>query len=273
MVTATKLVGILNITPDSFSDGGKFNSKESAIKHLENMLINGADVIDIGAESTRPGHIKITAEEEWKRLENILPELIFTIKKFNQKFNKEVKSSIDSRNFSTAKKSYESGIDVINDVDGLRDEKMVDFIASRNATTILMHCEPVPSIDGAIINKNVNLTSEIINWAKNKISYLEKKGVKKSQLIFDLGIGFNKDAMQSIRILKNIDEYRALKLPLYIGHSRKSFLKAINFREFGELNVDEKTLIISKYLIKKNIEFLRIHDVASHRKILQNFHQ
>ncbi|MBM5782997.1 MAG: dihydropteroate synthase, partial [Pelagibacterales bacterium] len=268
MVKTTKIVGILNITPDSFSDGGRFNSKESAIKHLENMLLNGADMIDIGAESTRPGHIKITAEEEWQRLENILPELVFIIKNFNKKFNKEVKSSIDSRNFSTAKKSYEAGIDVINDVDGLRDENMIDFIASSKATTIIMHCEPVPSVDGAIINKNVNLTSEIINWAKNKVSYLEKKGVKKSQLIFDPGIGFNKDAMQSIRILKNIDEYRSIGLPLYIGHSRKSFLKAINFREFGELNVDEKTLIISKYLIKKNIEFLRIHDVAQHKQII-----
>jgi len=246
----TKIVGILNITPDSFSDGGKFNSFDDALNHLKQMLEEGADMIDIGAESTRPGFTPVEEKEEWRRLEKILPEIIFEVKKFNQK---------------TAKKSHKLGVDIINDVDGLIDDRTVELIAKKNITTILMHNLPVPEVKGALINKHINLTNEIIKWAQEKISYLEKKGVKKSQLIFDVGIGFGKDALQSIRILKNIDAFRILGLPLYVGHSKKSFLDAINFSDFHLPNENydkaKKTLIVSKYLAKKNVDFIRVHDV------------
>lgn len=257
----TKIVGILNITPDSFSDGGNFTSLDSALNHLNEMLLDGADVIDIGAESTRPQATPINAEEEWRRLQKILPVIIEQVKKFPKK----VKTSIDSYHFETIKKAHELGIDVINDVSGLRDEKIVEFIAAKNIETILMHNLKVAPIDDVLINENLNLIAEIIAWGKTKIAYLLKKNVKKSQLIFDPGIGFGKDALQSIKILKSIDSFRILDLPLYIGHSKKSFLEKINFSAFGEnLDRGEKTLIISKYLIKNNVEFLRVHDVKSH---------
>ena len=159
---AIKLVGILNITPDSFSDGGKFNSFEGALNHLEQMLEEGADMIDIGAESTRPGHIAVAPEEEWKRLEKILPAIISEVKNFNQKFGKKVTTSIDTRHFLTAKKSYETGVDIINDVSGLVDEEIIDLIAKNNIATVLMHHLPVESIPDAVINKNLNLTAEIL---------------------------------------------------------------------------------------------------------------
>jgi dihydropteroate synthase len=258
----TKLVGILNITPDSFSDGGKFNSPDNAIPHLKTLLEDGADMIDIGAESTRPGFTPVDVKEEWRRLEIILPQIVLEVKNFNQKTGKNVTTSIDTRHFETAKKSYELGVDIINDVDGLIDDRTIELIAENNITTILMHNLKVPPIDNVIINKHINLTDEILKWAESKISYLEKKGVKKSQLIFDVGIGFGKDALQCIRILKNIDSFRVLGLPLYVGHSRKSFLKAINFCDKNNpLNNDQKTQIISKYLSAKNIDFVRIHDL------------
>jgi dihydropteroate synthase len=267
----TKLVGILNVTPDSFSDGGKFNSLENAIFHLKKMLNDGADMIDIGAESTRPGFTPVSVEEEWKRLQELLPKIIHEVKNFNHENNKKVTTSIDTRHFETAKKAYELGVDIINDVDGLIDDRTIDFIAQNNITTILMHNLKVPAIEETLINKHLNLIVEIIKWAQEKISYLIQKGVKKSQLIFDVGIGFGKNSLQSIRILKNIDEFRVLELPLYVGHSKKSFLEAIDFSEIGE-NLDraEKTLVISDYLIKKNIDFIRVHDVEKNKFLIHN---
>lgn len=193
----TKLVGILNITPDSFSDGGKFNSSENALSKLKEMIADGADMIDIGAESTRPNSTPISTNQEWQRLEEILPELIAEIKKYPH-----LQSSIDSYHFENIKKAYELGIDVINDVSGLVDDRIIDFIAEKNITTILMHNLAIHANPEIIVNKNLDINREIITWAEEKISYLEKRGVKKSQLIFDPGIGFAKDAAQSINILK-----------------------------------------------------------------------
>ncbi len=222
-MSKTKIVGILNITPDSFFDGGKFDAFESAIAQTKKMIAEGADVIDIGAESTRPKAVPIGFDEEWKRLEKILPAVIFEIKNSSRK----ILTSIDSYHFETIKKAHGLGIDIINDVSGLVDEKIIKFIAEKNIATILMHNLAIHANPDLIINQHLNLTEEILNWARKKISDLEKKGVKKSQLIFDPGIGFAKNAEQSIRILKNIDAYRVLGLPLYIGHSKKSFLDAL----------------------------------------------
>lgn len=276
----TKIVGILNITPDSFSDGGKFDSLNSAILQLKKMLTEGADMIDIGAESTGPKAAKISDEEEWRRLQKILPAIIFEVKNFNNQTGRKVQTSIDSYHFTNIKKAYEAGIDIINDVSGLIDKKIVEFIAEKNITTILMHSLSVPVKAELIINPHLNVVKEIINWAKEKISALEKMGVKKSQLIFDVGIGFGKSGAQSIRILKSIDDFRILGLPLYVGHSKKSFLDKLDCSDFfitqanqKTLNRAEKTLIISKYLMKKNIDFLRVHDVEENFNCCSCNHQ
>ena len=262
-----KIVGILNVTPDSFSDGGKFDSLDAALIHLKKMIAEGADVIEIGAESTRPKATPIGAEEEWRRLEKILPAVISEVKKSSKK----IKTSIDSYHFATIKKSHELGVDVINDVSGLADEKIVDFIAAKNIETVLMHNALVPAIPDTVINRNLNLVSEMLKWAEEKITFLQKKNVRKSQLIFDVGIGFGKDALQSIRVLKNIDSFLILGLPLYVGHSKKSFLEAIDFSDFGEgLDRGEKTLVISDYLVKKGVEFLRVHDVEGHVQLVKD---
>jgi len=232
----TKIVGILNITPDSFSDGGRFDNIAGALNHLQQMLNEGADIIDIGAESTRPNATPITSLEEWARLEKILPLLIEEVKKFNQDFVAKKKSqqqnaveiSIDSYHASTAKSSYELGADIINDVSGLQNEEMIEFIAAKNIKTIFMHSLSVPANPDIIINRALNVTAEILKWAKEKILYLEKRGVKKSQLIFDPGVGFSKDSEQSLRIIKNIAAFKELGLPIYVGHSKKSFLDIVN---------------------------------------------
>jgi len=261
----TKLVGILNITPDSFSDGGKFDSLDSALIHTKKLIDDGADVIDIGAESTRPSATPISTAQEWSRLEKLLPEIL----KITKNANRKIETSIDSYHFENIKKSYELGVDIINDISGLKDERTIDFIAANNIKTILMHNEKIPPLENTIVNEHLNLTRAILKWAAEKIAHLRKKQVNLDKIIFDPGIGFNKDANQSIRILKYIKYYQSLNLPIYIGHSKKSFLAAIDFNNYGKnLSKEEKTLIISEFLIKQKVDYLRVHDVKEHKNLI-----
>lgn len=257
----SKIVGILNLTPDSFSDGGKYFDEKKALFYLEEMLISGADIIDIGAESTRPNAQILNAQEEIARLENILPKLIFAIKNFNKIHNKNIQASIDSYHLETIIFAHKIGVEIINDVSGLIDEKIIDYIAQNNLTAILMHNLAIHSNPELIINRDLNVVEEIISWAHQKINYLTARKIQKSQLIFDPGIGFAKNSTQSIRILKNINAFRVLNLPIYVGHSKKSFLDAINIPSQPNLDRTAKTLILSQYLAQKNVEYLRVHDV------------
>ena len=257
----SKIVGILNLTPDSFSDGGKYFDEKKALFYLEEMLMAGADIIDIGAESTRPNAQILNAQEEIARLENILPKLIFAIKNFNKIHNKNIQTSIDSYHLETIIFAHKIGVEIINDVSGLIDEKIIDYIAQNNLTAILMHNLAIHSNPELIINRDLNVVEEIISWAHQKINYLTARKIQKSQLIFDPGIGFAKNSTQSIRILKNINAFRVLNLPIYVGHSKKSFLDAINIPSQPNLDRTSKTLILSQYLAQKNVEYLRVHDV------------
>ena len=257
----SKIVGILNLTPDSFSDGGKYFDEKKALFYLEEMLMAGADIIDIGAESTRPNAQILNAQEEIARLENILPKLIFAIKNFNKIHNKNIQTSIDSYHLETIIFAHKIGVEIINDVSGLIDEKIIDYIAQNNLTAILMHNLAIHSNPELIVNRDLNVVDEIINWAHQKINYLTARKIQKSQLIFDPGIGFAKNSTQSIRILKNINAFRVLDLPIYVGHSKKSFLDAINIPSQPNLDRTAKTLILSQYLAQKNVEYLRVHDV------------
>ena len=257
----SKIVGILNLTPDSFSDGGKYFDEKKALFYLEEMLMAGADIIDIGAESTRPNAQILNAQEEIARLENILPKLIFAIKNFNKIHNKNIQASIDSYHLETIIFAHKIGVEIINDVSGLIDEKIIDYIAQNNLTAILMHNLAIHSNPELIVNRDLNVVEEIISWAHQKINYLTARKIQKSQLIFDPGIGFAKNSTQSIRILKNINAFRALNLPIYVGHSKKSFLDAINIPSQPNLDRTAKTLILSQYLAQKNVEYLRVHDV------------
>ena len=257
----SKIVGILNLTPDSFSDGGKYFDEKKALFYLEEMLVAGADIIDIGAESTRPNAQILNAQEEIARLENILPKLIFAIKNFNKIHNKNIQASIDSYHLETIIFAHKIGVEIINDVSGLIDEKIIDYIAQNNLTAILMHNLAIHSNPELVVNRDLNVVDEIINWAHQKINYLTARKIQKSQLIFDPGIGFAKNSTQSIRILKNINAFRVLNLPIYVGHSKKSFLDALNIPSQPNLDRTAKTLILSQYLAQKNVEYLRVHDV------------
>lgn len=282
----TKIVGILNITPDSFFDGGKYHQQENALKQLEILLQDGADVIDIGAESTRPDATAIDTQEEIKRLKDILPQIISEVQKHNQKNHQKVEISLDSRHSKTIAWALGLGIDVINDVSGFVDFAMVELAAQSGKKIIVMHNLGIPADKNKIIDESLDVVEVLIDWMKSKLEILLKAGVKKSQIIFDVGIGFGKNAFQSIKILQEIDRFRVLDLPLYIGHSNKSFLDEIKSsdllesgnssllfrresgctsnsecraREVHKITREEKTIAVSNYLIDRGVEYLRLH--------------
>lgn len=255
----TKFVGILNITPDSFFDGGKYDEENNAVMQLENLLKKSADIIDIGAESTRPNATSLSADEEWERLKNILPKAIKIVTQHNLENQRQVEISLDSRHHQNVVKALELGIDIINDVSGFKDSEMVLLAAKSGKKIILMHNLGIPADKNKIIDVDLDAVEIVINWGQIKIEQLQKAGVKKEQIIFDPGIGFGKNSTQSIELLKQIDRLRILDLPLYVGHSNKSFLDYWDIENC--INREEKTAAVSQYLIEKNVEYLRLHKV------------
>jgi dihydropteroate synthase len=249
----SKIVGVLNITPDSFSDGGEFLVKETALGQCKKMLSEGADVIDVGAESTRPNAVAISAEEEWRRVGEILPEII----DMAHQGKKEV--SFDSRHFSNMQKALALGVDIINDVSGFIDKEMCQLATQYDCKIILMHNLGIPACTQKVVAKNLNVVAEVKNWAVAKIKNLtEEFSIKRENIIFDVGIGFGKDAEQSLEIIERINEFVDLGA-IYVGHSRKSFLKLLGAESIEER--DMQTAQISRQLAKQKIAYLRVHNV------------
>jgi dihydropteroate synthase len=265
----TKIVGILNITPDSFFDGGKYNEQENSLRQLEILLKEGTDVIDVGAESTRPGALPIDDVKEWARLEDILRAIISYVKNYNQKHNKKVEVSLDSRHWKNIRKALALGIDVINDVSGFKSKEMINLAVKSGKKIVVMHNLGIPSDRNKIIDEGLDVVRVLILWMEDKLKNLLKAGVKKKQIIFDIGIGFGKNAAQSIKLLQEIDRFRVLNLPLYVGHSNKGFLDSLvgdDLIEPGLKTREEKTYAISAYLASKNVEYLRVHNVGDNRR-------
>ncbi|PIR39053.1 MAG: dihydropteroate synthase [Alphaproteobacteria bacterium CG11_big_fil_rev_8_21_14_0_20_39_49] len=253
MIKNTKIVGILNITPDSFSDGNKYNDAESILSHAEKLIKDGADVIDIGAESTRPGAIKLSTVQEWQRLSPILQNIIDTCHKNN------VEAGIDTYHPENAMKAIETGIDYINDVNGFKNPQMIEVAKNSAVKIIAMHSLTVPADKAVNIDEGVDTVSEVLSWGNAQIQNLIDNNIERSRIIFDPGIGFNKTASQSKELIQRVEELRSLRVPIYIGHSRKSFLGDVDDR-------DKATIEISKQLIAKDIDYIRVHDVSGHGK-------
>ena len=249
----TKIFGILNITPNSFSDGGINFKFEDALLAAKKMVKDGIFAIDIGAESTRPNAESISVEEEISRLEQILPAIC----------KLGIKVSLDTRNFETAKWGAKQGVSIINDVSGFEDERMMELIPKFNLQACFMHSLSIPANPAIIMEGDV--LGEIYKWAESKIKLFAKHGVLPENLIFDPGIGFGKSAEQSLLILKNTDYFKKLGLPVLIGHSRKSFLKLAFEERFAtglEVSNFEKDLMTSIFstILWNKVEFLRLHN-------------
>ena len=253
----TKLVGILNITPDSFSDGGKYIEPIDAQNHLIEMIEDGADMIDIGAESTRPGANEIEPTEQIKRLKPIL--------NFIQKENIKTPISIDTRSSIVADFVLNNGATIINDVSGFDyDTKLAEVISKYNAGVIIQHSLGTPQYMQNNPKYN-DVVEDVYCSLKNKIEYAENLGIK--NIIADIGIGFGKTKADNYELLKRIEEFYSLNHPIMVGVSRKSLL---GIKDDNNELKDALTLAISYPLLQKGVDYLRVHNVKLHKRLIEN---
>ena len=243
-----KIMGVLNITPDSFSDGGKFNKNHLAKKQLDNLFNSGSDLVDIGGESTRPGSKSISIKVEWRRLINIL-----------NKIDKKKIISLDTRKSEIMEKGIKLGVKLINDVSGLSfDKNSINILKKYNIPFVLQHSLGDPEkMQNNPKYKNVIL--DIYDFFEEKIRYLRKVGISHNNIILDPGIGFGKNLKHNIMIIKNISIYHSLGLPILIGTSRKKFIKELS------QNNDSKTRVggtISSVIfgMMQGVHIVRVHD-------------
>lgn len=247
-----KLAGILNLTENSFSDGGLYNDFEKAKEHLLQMINEGADIIDIGAESTKPYSSEVPVKNQ---LEKLLPVIDFA--------GDKIKLSIDTRSSVVAEECIKAGAQIINDVSGFDyDEKMPDVIAKYNVPVIIQHSKGTPE-NMQNSPKYNDLMEEIFLDLKNKINIARSKGVEK--IITDPGIGFGKTQKDNFEIIKRVDELHSLGCQIMLGISRKSLLGMSNEDNYVK---DIYTLALNAVAIEHRVDYLRVHNVILHKKLL-----
>ena len=245
------VMGILNVTPDSFYDGGRFDNIDIALKRAEEMIKEGADIIDIGGQSTRPNHIAINSDEEIKRT-------IPIIEKIKSEF--DIPISLDTYDGVVAKAGIEAGIDLINDVWGLKyDEIMANVIAESKLPCVLMHNRS---------NSNYhNFLDEVIEDISNMINHANRAGIEDDKIIIDVGVGFAKDYNQNLRIMNEMNRIRTLGYPLLLGASRKSCIQKT--LELEAKDCLEGTLATSVVALVKGCSFVRVHDVKENMRAIK----
>ena len=244
------LMGIVNLTPDSFSDGGKYNKKHLAINHINNLISNGAKIIDLGGESTRPGANDINPIKEWDRIKLVL-KLLKTKKCF---------VSLDTRKSFVMKKAFKIKIDLLNDVSGLNyDLDTVEFLKKTKKPFVIHHMKGIPK-NMQIKPSYKNVLLDIYDFFEAKLNYLRIKGIKHSNIILDPGIGFGKNLKHNITLLKNISIFHSLGLPIMLGLSRKRFIKDISKKNDSKERLGGTiSSCIQSYL--QGVQILRVHDV------------
>lgn len=251
----TKLAGILNITSNSFSDGGKYNSTEKACEHFTKLVNDGADIIDIGAESTKPGASPVSAEEQ---IEKILPVLEYAgSKQYN------IPISIDTRSAEVASECLKNGASIINDVSGLKyDNKMAEVIANNNAGLILQHSSgnKINMSENIVYN---NIMDDIFLDLNAQINLAKAAGIQ--SIIIDPGIGFDKTREDNFRIINRIEELYSFGYPVMTGISRKSLL---NTQDKSNEVKDIFTLALNTLAIEHHVDYIRVHNVKLHRELI-----
>lgn len=261
-IDTPQMLGILNVTPDSFSDGGCFVSTQNALQQAQDLFFAGSDVIDIGAESTRPNAKILTWQEEWKRLEPILQE-IGTLWP-NNTFRPKI--SVDTRNAEVAERALKYNIDLLNDVSGFTSNAMQKIAKESSVKLIYMHNLGIPPSPEKFLDENLSSIPNVLKFAEKQRDLLINLGIKPERLIFDVGIGFGKTPAQSLELITNIEKFFVVQLPLLVGHSRKSFLTLFTNKSHAERDIE--TAMISVFLTRKNIDYLRVHNVEVNMRAL-----
>jgi dihydropteroate synthase len=243
------LMGVLNLTPDSFSDGGRFNKKSKGINHAINLFKFGSNIIDVGGESARPGSKTVSDDKEWKRIEN-------TIKKISKK----IPLSLDTRKSEIMRKGIKLGVKIINDVSGLEyDLKTVQVLKEYKTPFVIHHSQGTPE-NMQIKPSYKNVLLDIYDFFEEKIKFLRTKGVKHNNIIIDPGIGFGKNLKHNMNLIRDISIFHTLGFPVLVGVSKKRFIKELSGINDTKNRVGG-TVASSLYLIMQGVQILRIHDV------------
>ena len=253
------IMGVLNLTPDSFSDGGRFNNEIKGAKHALQMFNAGANIIDVGGESTRPGSKTVSVKLEWNRINKILKIIC-----------RRVPVSLDTRKAEIMKKGIEQGVKIINDVSGLNfDKESVNILKKYRIPFVIQHSKGNPeNMQNKPSYKNELL--DIYDFFENKIKFLRSIGIKHNKIIIDPGIGFGKNLKHNMNLISNISIFHSLGLPVLVGNSRKRFIKELSGKNDSKNRIGG-TVASSIYLMMQGVQILRIHDVNELQQAIKVF--
>jgi 2-amino-4-hydroxy-6-hydroxymethyldihydropteridine diphosphokinase/dihydropteroate synthase len=251
-------MGIVNVTPDSFSDGGELGDAAAAEARVVELVAAGAQLVDIGAESTRPGATLLSADEEWTRLEPVLGLLADRYRGMLLR----PRLSVDTYHAETARRALALGADVINDVSGLTTPAMLELAATSGAEFVAMHNLGVPADKTRVLPIDQDPTVLVEQWLEQRLGEWERAGIDASRVVFDPGVGFGKNALQSLRLLRNVERLQRFALRLLVGHSRKSFMQQAAAADRQDR--DLFTIGASLKLCAAGVDILRVHNVGAH---------
>jgi dihydropteroate synthase len=259
---SAKIMGILNVTPDSFSDGGQFFSLDAAVSHARELIAEGAEIIDVGGESTRPGADPVPLDEELRR---VIP----VIEKIHSEFP-SVLLSVDTYKATTARHAVRAGADIINDITALRgDPGMIDVVLESGAAVVLMHMQGMPKTM-QVAPAYQEVVSEVMAFLEARRDWLVDRGVARESIAIDPGFGFGKRLADNLKLMRNLETFRALAQPLLIGVSRKSGLAQLSGD--SALPVGKRiwpTVALTCLLREKGAHLLRVHDVKPNLEALR----
>jgi dihydropteroate synthase len=254
----TKIMGIINITPDSFYDNSRNAELDKAIATAFQMKEDGADILDIGGESTRPGAAIVSEEEELKRVIPLIEAIAQTI---------HLPISIDTTKPAVAKAAIKAGATFLNDISGFNNKEMIDLARDFDFDICVMHMQGNPQTMQIDPQYEEGIIPHLLDWFKKKIDHLIKSGINPKRIILDPGIGFGKTVADNLEIIHNLHELKRLDFALLLGVSRKSFLRKILDKPTSELL--PATLAINTIAITSGVDIIRVHDVKEHRDIVK----
>jgi dihydropteroate synthase len=249
------IMGILNVTPDSFSDGGRFQTLDSALAQARRLAAGGADIIDVGAESTRPGHTPISADEEWRRLEPLLAPLLAEI---------ALPFSIDTTKAEIARRAVALGVSVINDIWGLqKDMGMADAVAESGAAVVIMH-------NRESVDPDLDIEADIKGFFVRSLMLADRAGIPRARILLDPGVGFGKTRAQNLKALALTARFReTFGLPILIGASRKGLFRDLPASSIDDLLIG--TLAANLATLARGASVFRVHDAAEHAAAFKAF--
>lgn len=247
----TYIMGILNVTPDSFSDGGKFNQMDAALYHAEEMIRDGADIVDVGGESTRPGHTVISDDEEISRVAPVIEAI---------KSRFDIPVSIDTYKGKVTEAALKAGADLVNDIWGFKfDHKVADLTAQYGAACCLMHNRSEPTYQDYL--------NDVVSDLKECVRIAKDVGISDDKIILDPGVGFGKTYQMNLEIINHVDVLHSLGFPILLGTSRKSVIgQTLNLPTDQRV---EGTLATTVVGVLKGCAFVRVHDIKENKRVIQ----